>query len=557
MKHLHKILLACLLLVLVVIIGFEPIRHNDFVQSDDATYITGNPHVTSGINRQSIIWAFTTFHMGHWHPLTWLSHMLDCQLFGLSPLGHHLHNLLLHLINTLLLFFVLQRFTGAFWRSAFVAAAFALHPLRVESVAWAADRKDLLSTVFWLLTLWAYWHYVRHPRFGIYLVMFLFFALGLMAKAMLVTLPFILLLLDYWPLGRLRGKGSGQARQKSLPRSGSAVSPFMPVSLTRLLVEKIPLLILVPFSVVIGSLAQEKSQAMIDIRLFPLMDRITNAIVYYVRYLGKICYPRHLASLYLVNPNPYPFWLVGLCLLLLLGITILAFYLRRRRPYLLVGWLWFLVILLPVIGLLQSGLQAIADRYTYLPSIGIFIMFAWGLEELLRKWRYQKVALALSACLVLGAFTIAARLQLSYWRNNYTLCEHALEVTRDNYLMHNDFGNSLAARGRFEEAVFHFQEALRIYPDFPEAYYNLANTLFALNKPDAAVTYYRKLLQFQPEETRLDFAQVYNNLGVALAVAGRPDEAIIQFHRALLINPGHREAKNNLTRALQSKSQTK
>jgi len=557
MKHNHKILLACLFLTLVVIGVFEPIRYNDFVQSDDATYITDNPHVTGGINRQSIIWAFTTFHMGHWHPLTWLSHMLDCRLFGLNPLGHHLHNLLLHLINTLLLFFVLQRFTGAFWRSAFVAAAFALHPLRVESVAWAADRKDLLSTVFWLLTMWAYLRYARRPQLGIYLVMFAFFVLGLLAKAMLVTLPFILLLLDYWPLGRLRWKGPSRAKKELLPKTGSSAPPHMPLSLTRLIMEKIPLIILVPFSVVIGSLAQDKSQAMIDIRLFPLMDRITNAIVYYVRYLGKICFPNNLASLYLINPKPYPLWQVGLCLLLLVGITLLAFYLRRRQPYLLVGWLWFWVILLPVIGLLQSGLQAIADRYTYLPSIGIFIMLAWGLEELLRKWRYQKVVLGLSACLALGALTLATRVQLSYWTNNYTLSEHALKVTKNNYLMHNDFGNSLAAQGRFDEAISHFQEALRIYPDFPEAYYNLANTLFATGRLDEAVTCYRMLLQFQPEETRLDFAKVYNNLGVALAAIGRLDEAIIQFRQALQITPDNLEAKNNLARALQSKSRIK
>jgi len=543
----HTTLFVSLALMVITIIAIEPIRKNNFINFDDETYVTNNPHVTGGITRQSVVWAFTTFHMGHWHPLTWLSHMLDCQLFGLNPLGHHLHSVQLHLINVLLLFAVLRRMTWAFWRSAFVAAAFALHPLRVESIAWVSDRKDLLSTVFWMLTMLAYLRYVRRPRVGIYLVMMLFFVLGLLAKAMLVTLPFVLLLLDYWPLGRLVWGQRGW--QSSL--EAAAGTAGAKVSIYRLIREKLPLFMLVPVSAVIGGMAQNVTGAMMDVDLLPMTQRITNAFVYYARYLGKICYPHDLSVLYILKSKPYPLGQVLICLLLLAGITGLVIYFRRNRPYLIVGWLWFLGVMLPVIGLAQSGPQAIADRYTYLPSIGIFIMFSWGMEELVRKWHYRKVVLGISATIVIAAMVIGTRLRMQMWQNGIVLCSQALEVDPNNYIMHYNLGISYQRHDRLDEAIDSYRQALKIRPLYNDALNNLAVALSLQNKNSEAIKYLDVLLQIQP-----DHYEAHNNLGCILRGQDRLEEAINQYEQAIKIKPDYLEARCNLGNLLQSMGKT-
>jgi len=536
----HGTLFVCLALLLLTVIAVFPIRHNDFINFDDDFYVVNNQHVTGGITRQSVVWAFTAFHMGHWHPLTWLSHMLDCQLFGLNPLGHHLDNVLLHLINVLLLFAVLRELTGAFWRSAFVAAAFALHPLRVESIAWVSDRKDLLSTVFWMLTMLAYLRYVRRPRVGIYLVMLLFFVLGLLAKAMLVTLPFVLLLLDYWPLGRL---GWGQRGWQS-PLDAAAGTAWSKVSIYRLIWEKLPLIVFVPVSAVVGGLAQSSGGAMMDVSALPMIDRITNAIVYYVRYLGKIFYPDNLAVLYILKNDPFPLGKVLLCLLLLVCITALVVYLLGRRPYLAVGWLWFLGIMLPVIGLAQSGPQSTADRYTYLPSIGIFMIIAWGMEELTRKWRYRRAALGFAGSGVLLAMVVGTNMQMRYWENSTTLFEQAVEVDPDNFLMHNNLGNALLAEKRDDEAIQHFLTASSFKKNYAEPHYNLGLAFRARGEVHKAIDHFRQALRIKK-----DYPEAYNNLGVMLAEQGQLAEAIELFQQALSIRPDYADSYINLAMA--------
>ena len=362
----HAVLLIVILLVAITLAVYLPILRHDFTNFDDDSYITENRHIQSGITKDSIIWAFTSSYASNWHPLTWISHMLDYRLFGPKPMGHHAVNLLFHTLNTLLLLFILKRMTKSVWKSAFVAALFAIHPLHVESVAWAAERKDVLSTFFWMLTMWAYVVYAERPRLKWYFVAVLFFGLGLMSKPTLVTLPFVLLLLDYWPLGRFAGdqkKGPGW----------------------RLILEKMPLFAMSAASSVITYYAQQSSKAVISIDRLPLTIRAANALVAYVTYIGKMFWPRNLAIFYPHPGNTIPEWQVVGAFVLLACVTILALGLGRRYPYLPVGWLWYLGTLGPMIGLVQVGEQAVADRYTYLSYIGLFIMLAWGIPDLLRR----------------------------------------------------------------------------------------------------------------------------------------------------------------------------
>ena len=369
-KKVHYFLI-CGALVLAIFVAFEPLRHNDFVNYDDDRYVTENPRVNCGITRQSLIWAFTGPHYGMWHPLTSLSHILDCQLFGLNPLWHHFSNLLLHIANTLLLFWVLKKMTGSFWPSAFVAAVFGLHPFSVESVAWLAERKNVLSGFFWILTIAAYMYYARHSNIRRFLLLILVFSLGLMAKPMVVTLPFVLLLLDYWPLDRFESAGQ---TQNHLQSSGPG---YQRASLRHLIAEKIPLLILSAYVSLITFAFQRTGGAMNLGQDIPFVSRIANALVSYISYLFKMVYPAGLAVLYPHPRNDLPSWKPVICLVILIAVSIVI-YLARRRRYLVVGWLWYLGILVPVLGLVQVGGQAMADRYTYLPLIGIYIIFAWG-----------------------------------------------------------------------------------------------------------------------------------------------------------------------------------
>ncbi|MEE9371337.1 MAG: hypothetical protein V3W45_07715, partial [Sedimentisphaerales bacterium] len=368
MKKRQKIiLLVYLALALATAIAYEQVRHNDFVSYDDFAYVTENPDVSSGITRNSVIWAFTSVHVGNWHPLTGLSHMLDCQLFGLDAFWHHLTNLFFHIANTLLLFAVLKKITGAVWRSAFVAAAFALHPLHVESVAWLAERKDVLSGLFWMLTIAAYIRYAQCPTIRKYLLVVLVFALGLMAKPMLVTLPFVLLLLDYWPLGRFQW--SPESISEVSTPSESIDTGYQKVTTFRLLSEKIPLFVLSAASSVVTFIVQKSQGAVMAMEIFPVRLRIANALVSYTGYIDKMLYPSRLAVLYPFSGDILT-WQPIVSLLLLAIISAGVIYAARRSPYLAVGWLWYIGTLVPVLGLVQVGSQAMADRYTYLPSIG-------------------------------------------------------------------------------------------------------------------------------------------------------------------------------------------
>jgi tetratricopeptide (TPR) repeat protein len=532
------ILLISLSLIVVTITAFGQLRNHTFLNYDDDFYITKNRHIQSGLTLEGVIWAFTTMYAANWHPLTWLSHMLDCQLYGLSPSGHHLTNLVFHIASSLLLFFVLEQMTGALWRSGFVAALFALHPLHVESVAWVAERKDVLSTFFWMLTMWAYVRYSERQGFSRYLLVLLFFTLGLLSKPMLVTLPFVLLLLDYWPLGRFQFGQLSDDRKSHTSESMSSDSQ-KPIAL-HLVREKAPLFVLCAVSSVLTIFAQQKGEAVISLVHYPLESRIANALVSYVSYIGKMIWPWHLAVFY-----PYqemlPIWKVVGSGLLLVCVSLLVIRTARKLPYLVVGWFWYIGTLIPVIGLVKVGLQAMADRYTYVPLIGLFIMIVWGVPGVLVKWRHRILVLSISAALLLSFLVIVTKLQVKHWQNGIALFEHSLEMTPNNFLMHNNLGVALANLGRNEEAIAHYVEAVRIKPDFAEAYNNLGQVLTRQGRIQEAIAHYTKALQINP-----NYTQVHKNLGRILAHQGKNQEAIVHYTEALRIDPSDAEAHNNL-----------
>ncbi|MEW6378199.1 MAG: tetratricopeptide repeat protein [bacterium] len=519
----HRIwhLLISLLLVLATYLAFAQVLGCGFVNFDDDQFVTANHHVRAGLTFQGIKWAFTTRHGGNCNPLAWLSHMMDCQLYGLNPGGHHLTSLLLHLLNTLLLFWVLNLATGSLWPSALVAALFALHPLHVESVAWIAERKDVLSTFFWMLTLGAWVRYVRRPALGRYLSVFLLFCLGLLAKPMLVSLPFVLLLLDYWPLHRFQTTG-------------------MPRSLIRLLLEKVPLLAFSAFWSLLTLSAQHQAGAVASLEAIPFTARLINAVVSYGSYLARVFWPHNLAVFY-PHPVTWPLWHVAASGLLLAGLTALAIGTVRNHPCLIVGWLWYLGTLVPVIGLVQVGRQGMADRYTYVPVIGLFIMAAWTIPGLLSAWRYRRVFLASSAAGVLVVLMIFTWRQTGYWKSSFTLFQHALEVTADNYLAHYNLGVALADAGRYEEAAIHYIAATRIKPDYACAHNNLGIVLTRQEKLTEAETHYREALRIKP-----DWDKAHYNLGVVLATQGKFEEAKAHYARALQLNPGYARAHYSL-----------
>ena len=536
----HHFLILCISFVLIVatVVVFWKVRSHEFISFDDNEYVTNNPHVKSGLTLSGAIWAFVAMHSNNWHPLTWLSHMLDCELYGLNPGGHHLTNLLFHIANTLLLFLVLKRMTGALWRSSFVAVLFALHPLHVESVAWIAERKDVLSTFFWMLTMWAYVRYAKRARIDRYLLVILFFVLGLLSKPMLVTLPFVLLLLDYWPLGRLR-LGKSRAHDigsvNSCDSKASALSPIY---------EKVPFFALAAIAAILTVFAQQKGGTVKTLEFFPLEIRIANALMSYVRYIGKMIWPPPMAILY-PYPDHFHIWGIAGASLFLVGVTLLAIRVMRRYPYLVVGWLWYLGTLVPVIGLVQVGMQAMADRYTYVPLVGLFIMVAWGAPDILKGWGYRKIILAVGSGLLLLFFAILTWTQVQLWQNSITLFEHSVRVTPKNFLIHNKLGNILFEKGEMGKAMIHYQEALRINPSFVEAYNNIGNAFFYNGDVQRAIVYYTRALSQAP-----NYADAHNNLGFALARQGKIAEAIAHYQEALRIKPDFAQARYNLGIAL-------
>jgi len=530
---------VCLLLIAANLIVYAPVLHHAFVNYDDDQYVTANAVVQRGLTWHGVSWAFRTGYAVNWHPLTWLSHMLDVQLYGLDPGPHHLTNLLFHTANTLLLFGLLHHMTGALGRSAFVAGLFAVHPLHVESVAWVAERKDVLSTLFWMLTLWAYVEYVRRPRVRRYWLVVLFFALGLMAKPMLVTLPFALLLLDFWPLGRV-GVGPNPVGRWALSRDTWATT-------LRLVWEKLPLLALsVVSSAVTFVVHHRRGGDVISLGLLPLKLRVANALVSYVAYVGKMLWPTRLAVFY-PYPHSLPGWGIAGAFLGLMGISVAVMRASLRHPYLPVGWFWYLGTLVPVIGLIQVGDQAMADRYSYVPLIGLFIVVAWGVPDLLSRWHLRRIALPAAAGLVMMACAISARGQVQYWKDSTTLWMHALAVTTANNIADNNLGMVLAGEGKLDEAIPHYLEALRIKPDYADAHNNLGVALADEGKLDEAIVHYSAALRIKP-----DYSDAHNNLGAALADQGKVDQAIAQYTEALRITPDSAKAHNNLGVALAS-----
>ena len=566
--------LICLFLALITLALYWPVTHFEFNNYDDVPYVTENPNIQNGLTIRAIKWAFVTGYFGTWHPLTWLSHLLDVEIFGLHAGGHHFTSVLFHIANTLLLFLLLQRWTMAVWRAAFVAALFAWHPVHVESVAWVAERKDVLSTCFWLLALFAYGRYVGEPgkieeikfqksrdRRSYYMLSLAFFALGLMAKPMLVSLPLILLLLDYWPLGRIQ-----------LPLSTGKIAA--------LLREKIPFFLLAALSCVITFLAQKNAGAVETFDHYSFADRAANALVSYVSYVGKLFWPAKLAVLYPYVHNLPLVEVLGAAILLL-AICALVVRLAKSRPWLLVGWLWFVITLVPVIGLVQVGEQAMADRYTYIPSIGIFLMIIWEVPRFLNAGTEGTMMLP-SAAIILVVCLLTAAQQIRYWQNSITLWTHAIEVTKNNATAECNLGSALNTQGRAAEGIMHERTALKIKSDYAVAENNLACALGGQGKLDEAEFYLVAAIKSDPHYDRSYFnlgltymktgrmddavaqfrsfiklnsqyAPAYASLGHILAQQGHVEEAIEQYHKALAISPNYSYARDGLAEALQTK----
>src|SRR5208337_3141021 len=536
MPHRRWKIIACIFLVVATLATYGDLRTHQFINFDDNIYVTDNPPVQDGLTLKGLSWAFTSLHAGFWIPLTWLSFMVDSQLFGLHPGGYFLTNLLFHLANALLLFGWLLRTTRAPGRSFLAAALFALHPLHVESVAWATERKDVLSTFFWLLTMWAYVWYAERPRLGRYALILVCFCLGLMAKPMLVTLPGALLLLDYWPLGRL---SLGPAAAAASPQPGPGVT------LKHLAWEKAPLFALAALFSMVTFFAEEEFGAVTSLQNIALTSHLANALVAYVSYLGKMFWPARLAVLYPLPGHHLPLWQAPAAGLALAALSLLALRQARRQPYLLVGWLWYLGTLLPVIGLVQVGVQAMADRFTYVPSIGLFLGVVWGMADLAARWRAPRFLLPVGAGVVLAALMICTWVQVSYWRDSVSLYEHTLQVTRGNPIIRNNLGIALAAQGKTDQAIAQYDEALRLKPDYAEAHNNLGIALDAQDKMDQAIAHYDEALRLKP-----DYAEAHNNLGIALEAQGKLDQAIAHYEEGLHLNPAYAGAHNNLGLAL-------
>jgi tetratricopeptide (TPR) repeat protein len=565
--HKNAVVILGLLLCITTALVYWQINRFDFIQYDDTAYVTENPSVQGGVTPEALFWAFTTIHAGNWHPVTWLSHMLDVELYGLNPVGHHLTSLLFHIANALLLFFVFTKMTGAIWPSAFTAAVFALHPLHVESVAWVSERKDLLSAFFLFLTLWSYIRHVGGKTPAGYFGVAFFYALGLMSKPMLVTLPFMLLLLDVWPLYRY-------AFQQPAPHAGDKPG----LSLFQLILEKIPLFFLAALSSAITFYAQQHGGAVKSLKLIPFSSRIANALASYAEYIAKTIFPFNLAFLY-PHPITIPVWKVGGAILLLGWISFLAVYTIRTRPYFFTGWFWFLGTLIPVIGLVQVGNQSLADRYTYIPLIGLTVAIAWGASDLLAGWRHKKIFLSVIAGMIIILLMGATWRQAGYWKDSITLFERAIKVTSGNFIAHYNLAHIMAKQGRMDEAVDHYRQTISINPNFADARVNLGNVyqmqgkyreamnlyLQALElKPDNAGVHYNLGLMYDKEDDldsavahyrsaiRLnpDYAEAFFKLGVALYKKNDLDGAINNFESVLRINPDNAAARNNLDRLI-------
>ena len=516
----RKLIFSMLLVAVVTFIVYSQVLHNNFINYDDISYVTSNNVVQKGITLQGIIWAFTTHHAGNWHPLTWLSHMLDVEMFGLNPAGHHFTNLILHIANALLLLTILLQLTGFLGRSLAVTLLFALHPLHVESVAWVAERKDILSAFLWLLTMWAYLHYSRRPGLMRYLLVVGLFCLGLMSKQMLVTLPVVLLLMDYWPLKR-----------KALLTTSQEVN-IQPASILKIcIIEKIPLFTLSAIASVIAVYTQDSVGAVGSFDRTSVWMNAGNAFISYMEYIKKMFWPVDLAVLYPFDPTVITFVRVACSGVMLTTVTVICFQQRVRRPYLLFGWLWYLVTLLPVIGFIRIGVQAFADRYTYIPLIGLFVFVVWGVAEFSAFWKYgRRVAVAISAVTVIILSTLTM-IQVGYWSSNIVLFKHTLDVTENNWVAHNNLGLDLERLHALPEAISHFQEAIRINPEYSEAYNNLGKLHFASGNMTEAIAALRAAVSINPE-----FVVARTYLGYAYLAVNNEKMARAEYEQLLRLN---------------------
>jgi Flp pilus assembly protein TadD len=539
-------LFICLILIVVTLAAFWQVRNHEFVHLDDYEHITENRHLHRGLSAVGVAWAFSFTDVAYWHPMTWLSLMLDYELYGLSPSGYHLTNLLLHILSVLFLFLALNRMTGSIWQSGFVASLFALHPLNVESVAWAVERKNVLSSLFLMLTLWTYARYVERSTPGRYLLVLLVFTLGLMSKPTLVTVPFILLLLDYWPLNRLQPVPAGAHFDQ--PSTNSLLSGGRKSLAFRLILEKVPFFVLATIAILLTVLSSQHLEALVATTSVPLSLRIGNGLISYVSYIGKMVWPSNLAVFY-PPPETIPWWQVAAAILFLMIVSLLVIRTLKTRPYLAVGWLWYLVTLVPSIGLVQAGLwPAMADRFVYVPLIGLFVMVAWGVPELLAEYRYQRIVLATSTTILLATFTVVTMLQVRHWQNSFTLFQQTVKVTANNYVAHDSLGNALAQKGMLEKAIAHYQEALRINPNLVNTHNNLGVALLKRGEINRAIAQYYQALRLKS-----DSAETHNNLGVALFNLGQLDKAIGHYLTAIKLDPNFGKAHNNLGNALARK----
>ena len=526
--HKNQDRLAISLIVFVTILIFWSVSGHDFVYLDDNLYVFENSHVQNGITLDSIAWAFKAIHAGNWHPVTWLSHMLDVSLFGPDPGMHHMTNVFFHLLNVILLYLILKSGTGDGRKSAIVAGLFALHPFHVESVAWISERKDVLSTFFGMLTIWVYLKWVKVPSVSRYIQLVLCFSLGLMSKPMLVTFPLVLLLLDYWPLERLQVHGADLDFGQNIK------------ILKRMVWEKIPLFCLAGGSCLVTLVAQKQGGAVATLASLPFLSRVVNAAVSYFLYIYKTILPFNLAVFY-PHPGVWPWWLIAVSFMALIIISFFAIKTFNRAPYFAVGWLWYMGTLVPVIGLVQVGVQSMADRYTYIPLIGIFIAAVWGISGLFSRLLQKKhLVPALVSCVFI-IFAILTWKQVAFWKNSIVLFEHTLEVTEGNWLSHNNLGIALKREGRVPEAMEHFKEAVRINPDYAEAHNNLGIALIGTGKLEEAISHYKEAIQIDP-----NYTEAHYNLAIAFEKAGRTDLAIKEYRQAIELNRNFAKASNNL-----------
>ncbi len=516
--------LVVIFLIIASFISYGRILSNDFVNFDDNVYITENDHVKSGINPASIKWAFSTTFADFWHPLTWLSLFFDYELYGLNAGGYHLTNLILHLMSALLVFWIFNRATGNLWSSAFVAAVFALHPLRVESVAWAAERKDVLSVFFGLASIYVYICYAQSIKYSQYFFSLVLYALSLMSKPMLVTLPFVLLLLDYWPLNRWQKSTSTE---------------FISNPVRRLIWEKAPFIFLTFIFIIVTLRAQTLLGAAAFTESFPFVFRMANAIVSYIVYLGKVFWPVDLAVFYPYQ-YPLPFWQIITSCFILSGITLVIFYEIKKAPFLFVGWFWFLGTLVPVIGLVPVGSQAMADRYTYFPLIGIAVIFTWGILSFIKKEEIKKYILFPAGMTILMMLAFLTWKQCGYWKNNLELFGHTLRVTKSNAMAHNNFGLALLEKEKIYEAIDHFNSAIHINPRFLLPYYNRGNTYSMLGLHERALEDFNHAIALKP-----DYAEGYYSRGTLLMNLNQYQRALDDFNKAIVLRPDYIKAYNN------------